>query len=200
MLKVCVIKDCNNQQIARGWCQLHYDRWRKNGTTDTIRNFLTDCKVDGCKQKHYSHGFCNTHVTQIKRGIEPFLFNQCKFCGQNITDEPMLQKLHKKCQKLHKRNSYFLRTYGITTQEYESLAAFQHNKCAICHEGTLADLQVDHDHFTNSVRGLLCGNCNRSLGLLKDDIYRLRNAQKYLTIPPMVIKRVYELTNHDLRQ
>ena len=48
-------------------------------------------------------------------------------------------------------------------------------------------LVVDHCHATGKVRGLLCHNCNRALGLLKDKISVLKNAIQYLegatTIP-----------------
>lgn len=48
-------------------------------------------------------------------------------------------------------------------------------------------LVVDHCHDTGIVRGLLCHNCNRALGLFKDKIEVLKNAIKYLegatTIP-----------------
>jgi hypothetical protein len=46
---------------------------------------------------------------------------------------------------------------------------------------------VDHCHTTGAIRGLLCHNCNRALGLLKDDINVIKNAINYLesatTIP-----------------
>ena len=48
-------------------------------------------------------------------------------------------------------------------------------------------LVVDHCHATGTVRGLLCHNCNRALGLLHDNTEVLLNAIKYLegatTIP-----------------
>ena len=39
---------------------------------------------------------------------------------------------------------------------------------------------VDHDHITGKVRGLLCGSCNRALGLIKDNLETLVRLQKYL--------------------
>lgn len=41
-------------------------------------------------------------------------------------------------------------------------------------------LVVDHCHKTGRIRGLLCHNCNRALGLLQDDVGVLRKAIGYL--------------------
>lgn len=43
------------------------------------------------------------------------------------------------------------------------------------------DLHVDHDHNWNEVRGLLCGSCNRGIGLLQENPQHLYKAAKYLT-------------------
>lgn len=49
-------------------------------------------------------------------------------------------------------------------------------------EGSLGKnrLSVDHCHTTGKVRGLLCDNCNKSLGLLKDSIEIVSNMLIYL--------------------
>jgi hypothetical protein len=41
-------------------------------------------------------------------------------------------------------------------------------------------LVVDHCHSSGEVRGLLCHNCNRALGLLKDSVDSLMRAARYL--------------------
>ena len=68
--------------------------------------------------------------------------------------------------------------YGLTPAEYDELAEKQMKKCAIC--GSEEKLHVDHCHQTKKVRGLLCGNCNRGLGIFKDDIERFKKAINYL--------------------
>lgn len=39
---------------------------------------------------------------------------------------------------------------------------------------------VDHNHNTGTVRGLLCHNCNSSLGLLKENVSILEKMIKYI--------------------
>jgi len=61
----------------------------------------------------------------------------------------------------------------------------QNHKCAICNNielraNTQIALSVDHCHNTFKVRGLLCGNCNRAIGLFKDNVDLLQNAINYL--------------------
>lgn len=50
----------------------------------------------------------------------------------------------------------------------------QNGVCAICQTNTITDsrqgrLSIDHDHLTERVRGLLCGLCNKAVGLLRDN-------------------------------
>lgn len=69
--------------------------------------------------------------------------------------------------------------YGLTSFEYNAILLKQNKLCAIC--GDKAPLQVDHCHETNTVRGLLCGKCNKAIGLLKDSPLVTNNATIYLT-------------------
>lgn len=74
------------------------------------------------------------------------------------------------------------RDFGITLEEYDQMFKNQGGLCAICYKPDSAGkrLSVDHCHTTRKVRGLLCGNCNRALGLFKDSLDRIRKAIKYL--------------------
>jgi hypothetical protein len=70
--------------------------------------------------------------------------------------------------------------YDISEDEFQALIAKQNGVCAICRQ--LLPLQVDHCHKTKYVRGLLCGPCNRFIGLAQDDPLRLRMAAQYLEV------------------
>lgn len=100
------------------------------------------------------------------------------------------EKLRAYWNKYHKdRREHFReldvkRKYGIDAQDYRKLFENQKGKCAICgneeSKGAYV-LSVDHDHETKEIRGLLCNDCNRGIGLLGDDVERLKVAVKYLS-------------------
>lgn len=64
--------------------------------------------------------------------------------------------------------------YKITAERFNEMLKAQNYKCACCaiefdQTGKLHNKpNVDHNHNTNEVRGLLCGNCNLAAGKLKD--------------------------------
>jgi hypothetical protein len=70
--------------------------------------------------------------------------------------------------------------YGISKKEYEDISFCQLGLCAICLIKPKGKLHVDHDHQTGKIRGLLCGSCNRALGLMKDNVDFLSKAIEYL--------------------
>jgi hypothetical protein len=74
-----------------------------------------------------------------------------------------------------------IRSYGITVEEYDEMLESQGGGCYICGIGPVGRaLDIDHDHRTGKVRGLLCSNHNRALGLLGDDPDLLLAAHTYL--------------------
>lgn len=73
--------------------------------------------------------------------------------------------------------------FGITIDQYNEMLLKQNNKCAICgkHQNeNKKSLAVDHNHKTGHVRGLLCYNCNISIGKLGDDLFGLIKAVDYI--------------------
>lgn len=79
-----------------------------------------------------------------------------------------------------RRRYHLKKTYGITLEQYEQMFAEQNGVCAVCSlpetrimSGSFKSLDVDHNHATGEVRGLLCSACNASLGLLGEDPDRI---------------------------
>jgi hypothetical protein len=71
--------DCQGFVYARGYCRIHYGRWRTHG--DPLRVDKTGvpagpvklCSVDGCEGKVNSHGLCNMHDQRRRRHGDPEL-------------------------------------------------------------------------------------------------------------------------------
>lgn len=78
-------------------------------------------------------------------------------------------------------NSRLKREYNLTLETYNKMLEKQRGVCYIC--GLPPNgrrLAVDHCHTTGAVRGLLCVNCNRGVGIFKNSSQLLRAAAEYL--------------------
>lgn len=112
----------------------------------------------------------------------------CNLCGEAYQPyAPSNLYCSEGCIKDGRLNSYLKRVYGITLIDYKAMLDSQNHLCKICGaEGFLMKehhqikLVVDHCHQSGKVRGLLCHNCNRALGLLKDSPEILLSAKNYL--------------------
>src|SRR6266566_9360834 len=60
-------------------------------------------------------------------------------------------------------------------------------KCMIC--GSKRNLVVDHDNYTDLIRGVLCNSCNSGLGIFHDSPRKLRRAIRYLEIAALEAAR-----------
>ena len=130
--------------------------------------------------------------TTTKTTIELLTCVMCK-------EEKSIYKFHKRsqssngyrrecrdCRSAHRR---LLRS---NKQARQDLAEKQNNACAICgrvDEFNGKSLALDHDHETQTIRGLLCMRCNTGIALLGEEPTVLLQAVKYLrryaTPPPM---------------
>ena len=115
-----------------------------------------------------------------------FKVKTCKTCSAAFTPKaPSQMYCSTKCRG---KTAYYERNYGITETEYRQMLVDQDQKCHLCgSEGFLIGnnnhserLAVDHCHSTGKVRKLLCHNCNRALGLMKDNPVLLRLAADYV--------------------
>lgn len=37
--RICSIEGCERPARSRGWCHMHYERWRRNGAPESLRNY-----------------------------------------------------------------------------------------------------------------------------------------------------------------
>lgn len=57
---------------------------------------------------------------------------------------------------------WYLSARAKTSKDFKSLLSLWGKGCAIC--GAFEDTDLDHDHATNLVRGMLCHSCNIAEG------------------------------------
>lgn len=116
---------------------------------------------------------------------------RCKLCHCAATAKYRTQnpEVYRKASLKHwhnlkdsKKHGKWLKRYGLTKEEYETLFDKQKGLCFICKKECSSgqNLSVDHCHKTGKVRGLLCKKCNTALGMLEDNIEYFQTAILYL--------------------
>lgn len=110
-----------------------------------------------------------------------------KFDHRTAEGRKAYERQHRAENPMLYRDKEFQKNFGISLEDYQKMFVEQKGVCAICQQsekasrnGTVRWLNVDHNHQTGNVRGLLCTNCNVSLGMLKDNTEILTKAIVYL--------------------
>ena len=122
---------------------------------------------------------------------------KCSRCGEtksvsefSLTPAKNYRNTCKSCRSLEHsgfsgRQRKLKKKYGITHDDYLAMLEEQDGCCLGC--GARAEdqpygvLDVDHNHKTGKVRGLLCNPCNRLLGLAGDSPKVLSRLLSYLS-------------------
>ena len=74
--RTCSVPDCQKPSAQRGWCPMHYQRWRQHGDLDRSRASRPKpprqlCSVEECDQIHEAQGYCNKHYLRWKKHGNP---------------------------------------------------------------------------------------------------------------------------------
>ena len=88
------------------------------------------------------------------------------------------------------QRTYFRRKYGLELEQVQAMWDEREGRCDLCkvsrpaphHTGCHAahKLVVDHCHESNTVRGMLCYQCNTALGQLGDNAVALQRVLEYI--------------------
>lgn len=133
------------------------------------------------KKKAYHAEYYRKNMVKIKnRANDHYLENKDAFV-QRAKD---WAKNNRERYDRLERKSHLKRRYNLTIEEYDQLLEAQNYLCALCGEhlinGQTKRPDIDHDHATGKIRGILHRGCNTMLGHAKDDINILRKAILYL--------------------
>lgn len=114
----------------------------------------------------------------------------CKQCHSNymvnyyrVNPDKIEQK--RKLNSGHGVNVNWKR-HHITKEQFDKLLSIYDGKCHSCKDRKA--VSIDHDHSCcssrwscgNCIRGILCNQCNTALGLLNDDVKKIKNLIKYI--------------------
>jgi hypothetical protein len=112
------------------------------------------------------------------RSAKDGLANQCLDCLKESR-----RKWREANPGLH-RARHMKNRYGIALDEYEAMVKLTGGRCPVCGQPPSpvfeAAFDLDHDHLTGKVRGLLCRPCNLALGGARDDPAILRALADYI--------------------
>ena len=112
-----------------------------------------------------------------------YLRNQCRLCKNKQTKLSRERKefYHKFPKLVRKRR--MMTTYKISSEHYNKLNNIQQcESCGRYKKDFKKGLVIDHCHKSGKVRGILCSNCNTTLGLLNDNVVFLKNLINYLEL------------------
>jgi len=71
---VCSVPNCDKPKRARGWCNQHYQRWKKHGDPLTTTHYEGAlCSLDGCSGKARARGLCIKHWRRLMIYGDPTL-------------------------------------------------------------------------------------------------------------------------------
>jgi hypothetical protein len=160
-----------------------YQEWRKNNP-EGVKKVLENSRA----------AYHNNFEQGIKKTTPNTPERQKYMRDWRANNKDKIAK-HSSTRRPEQRKFALKVNYGLTLCNYDDIADSQGGVCAICKqlpESYYAEgdkrkdrdpkrtLCVDHNHENRKIRGLLCNNCNRALGLLKHDEQILRNLVDYL--------------------
>jgi len=128
-----------------------------------------------CYKCNISLGLLNENVKLINK----LAIYVKKYCNK-INKFKNIEKYEKKQKGI---KDIYLYTYGITKGQKNYIILLQKNKCRSCGIDfeliNPKNVHIDHDHKSGNIRGVLCRNCNFSLGFLDENYNKILKLAKY---------------------
>lgn len=139
---------------------------------------MNQLKCSRCSVLTASSDFCRNNKN--KRGYS-YVCNKCHAEYQRTVWYVKNRECQKQASRKWKKNNrvrILSVQYKIPQNEIQQAINKANGICEICRNE--AKLQLDHCHSTNKLRGMICKNCNLTLGRLGDNMNSITKFVEYL--------------------
>ena len=161
-------------------------------------------KCTGCGKTKLSDKFYESEPSQCKECKKEYQSNYHERVGRSNVRKKREARTDRERHNdyLKHRDLALKRIYKINHETFVAMCIEQDYKCASCGEKHLdltdfktwkkhhrvengraktpqLSLMVDHKHSTGKVRELLCKGCNQALGLLREEVSRIKGLLEY---------------------
>lgn len=144
---------------------------------------MATCKTLHCDRKAHAKGYCAKCYTRLFSG--PKSYAKKRLDPAFKEQQAAKQRLRREAGRISRdpfaeRSRALRKRYGLSWPDFLHMLERQAGMCAVCcrplrpGRGT----QVDHDHQTGRVRGLLCISCNLLVGRLEEKL--AEDAMRYI--------------------
>lgn len=162
--RICSVQGCAKKHRARGLCVAHWTAARRKGTFPPVQLSLESTDRHSLSNIDKENRTADCAVcgpgTAIRVRDDKRRPAECKGAEKDRRDRDP-------DRKARNRAAWLQRAYNLSVAEFDALLEAQGRRCAIC-KVEPEQFDVDHDHSTGKVRGLLCPPCNRGLGSFRD--------------------------------
>ena len=164
---LCAVDSCTREARARGWCKMHWKRWRTHGDPNYSRPApppKPSCAVDDCGRPKHAYVYCSKHYQRWKANGDPNIVGD-HYPGRPRLDRPSYAGAHKRLLRERGRAAnYACATCGSPAHEW-SYNGGDPEEFIEDYRGTLIAYSTDQDLYSPR-----CRPCHRRMdgSLIRD--------------------------------
>lgn len=106
--RLCSLPNCKSKHKANGYCEKHYQRIKKWGTTE--KPPARRCSLANCGEIHESRGLCKRHYDASRNNGDPLKIT--RIYGENRTSHPLYNTHRSMIRRCHYKEDKAYENYG----------------------------------------------------------------------------------------